>query len=175
MPDLLVSKPDASEHAPYFSRYVDLVADGDILGALAGQIESTLAKLGRVSEADSLKRYAPGKWSVREVMGHMVDTERIFAYRALTLARNDRTELPGFEQDDYIPAAQFDRRPLQNLLEEFGAVRHSNLLMFRGLDQEAWARQGVVNKNPMSVRAAAYVIAGHELHHVRVLHEKYGV
>jgi hypothetical protein len=93
----------------------------------------------------------------------------------LTLARNDRTELPGFEQDDYIPAAKFDRRPLPNLLEEFAAVRHSNLLMFRGLDQEAWARQGVVNKNPMSVRAAAYVIAGHELHHMRVLHEKYGL
>jgi uncharacterized damage-inducible protein DinB len=175
MPDLLVSKPDASEHAPYFSRYVDLVADGDILGTLAGQIESTLAKLGRLSEAESLKRYAPGKWSVREVLGHLIDTERIFAYRALTLARNDRTELPGFEQDDYIPAAKFDRRPLPNLLEEFAAVRHSNLLMFRGLDQEAWARQGVVNKNPMSVRAAAYVIAGHELHHMRVLHEKYGL
>jgi uncharacterized damage-inducible protein DinB len=175
MPDLLVSKPDASEHAPYFSRYVDLVADGDILGTLAGQIESTLAKLGRLSEAESMKRYAPGKWSVREVLGHLIDTERIFAYRALTVARNDRTELPGFEQDDYIPAGQFDRRPLPNLLEEFAAVRHSNLLMFRGLDQEAWARQGLVNKNPMSVRAAAYVIAGHELHHMRVLHEKYGL
>jgi hypothetical protein len=105
----------------------------------------------------------------------MIDTERIFAYRALTVARNDRTELPGFEQDDYIPAAQFDRRPWADLLEEFAAVRGSNLLMFRGLEQEAWTRQGVVNRNPLSVRAAAYVIAGHELHHMRVLHQKYGV
>jgi hypothetical protein len=175
MPDLLVAKPDASEHAPYFSRYVDLVADGDILGTLAGQIDGTLTELKKVSDEASLERYSPGKWSVREVLGHMIDTERIFAYRALTVARNDRTELPGFEQDDYIPAAQFDRRPWADLLEEFAAVRRSNLLMFRGLEQEAWTRQGVVNRNPLSVRAAAYVIAGHELHHMRVLHQKYGV
>jgi hypothetical protein len=175
MPDLLEARPVVSEHAPYFSRYVDLVADGNIVGTLAAQLDRTLAHLKTIPDEDSLKRYAPEKWSVREVVGHMIDTERIFAYRALRIARNDHTELPGFEQDDYIPAGQFDRRPLPNLLEEFAAVRHSNLLMFRGLDQEAWARQGLVNKNPMSVRAAAYVIAGHELHHMRVLHEKYGL
>ena len=105
----------------------------------------------------------------------MIDTERIFAYRALRFARNDRTLLPGFEQDDYIPAAQFDRRPWADLLEEFEAVRRSNVLMFRGLSEEAWRRAGVANGDGMSVRAAAYVIAGHELHHMRVLREKYGV
>ena len=175
MPDLLVAKPDASEHAPYYSRYVALVADGDILGTLAGQIGGTLAELRKIPDADSLKRYAAGKWSVREVVGHMIDTERIFAYRALRFARNDRTDLPGFEQDDYIPAAQFDRRPWADLLEEFEAVRRSNVLLFRGLSEEAWRRAGVANGNGMSVRAAAYVIAGHELHHMRVLREKYGV
>jgi uncharacterized damage-inducible protein DinB len=175
MPDLLEARPVASEHAAYFSRYVDLVADGNIVGTLAAQFERTLAHLKTVSDADSLKRYADGKWSVREVVGHMIDTERIFAYRALRIARNDRTELPGFEQDDYIPAAQFDRRPWADLLEEFEAVRRSNVMMFRGLNQEAWPRQGVVNGNAMSVRAAAYVIAGHELHHMRVLREKYGI
>lgn len=175
MPDLLVAKPDASEHAPYYSRYVALVADGDILGTLAGQIGGTLAELRKIPEADSLKRYAAGKWSVREVVGHMIDTERIFAYRALRFARNDCTPLPGFEQDDYIPAAQFDRRPWADLLEEFEAVRRSNVLLFRGLSEEAWRREGVANGNGMSVRAAAYVIAGHELHHMRVLREKYGV
>ena len=175
MPDLLVAKPDASEHAPYYSRYVALVADGDILGTLAGQIGGTLAELRKIPDADSLKRYAAGKWSVREVVGHMIDTERIFAYRALRFARNDRTLLPGFEQDDYIPAAQFDRRPWADLLEEFEAVRRSNVLMFRGLSEEAWRRAGVANGDGMSVRAAAYVIAGHELHHMRVLREKYGV
>jgi uncharacterized damage-inducible protein DinB len=175
MPDLLIAKPDASEHAPYYSRYVDLVADGDILGTLAGQIRGTLPELRRVSEADSLKRYAAEKWSVREVLGHMIDTERIFAYRALRFARNDPTALPGFEQDDYIPAAQFDRRPWADLLEEFAAVRQSNLLMLRGLTSEAWLRLGVASGNPVSVRALAYIMAGHELHHMRVLREKYHV
>lgn len=175
MPDLLVAKPDVSEHAPYYNRYVALVVDGDILGTLAGQIGGTLAELRNFREADSLKRYAPGKWSVRELVGHLIDTERIFAYRALRFARNDRTDLPGFEQDDYIPAAQFDRRPWADLLEEFAAVRHSNVLMFRGLSEEAWRRMGVANGNPMSVRAAAYIIAGHELHHMQVLRDKYGV
>jgi hypothetical protein len=175
MPDLLIAKPDASEHAPYYCRYVDLVAPGDILGTLASQIDGNLAELRRVSEADSLKRYAPGKWSMREVLGHMIDTERIFAYRALRFARGDRTDLPGFEQDDYVAAAQFDRRPWAGLLEEFETVRRSNVLMFRGLGDEAWVRQGVANGNPMSVRAAAYVIAGHELHHMRVLREHYGL
>jgi uncharacterized damage-inducible protein DinB len=175
MPDLLVSKPGAAEHAPYYSRYVDLVADGDILGTLAGQIDGTLVQLRKISQEDSLKRYAPGKWSVREVLGHMIDTERIFAYRALRFARNDRTDLPGFEQDDYVAAAQFDRRPWADLLAEFEAVRRSNLLMFQGLGEEAWVRLGTANGNAMSVRAAAYVIAGHELHHMQVLREKYGV
>lgn len=175
MPDLLIAKPDASEHAPYYSRYVDLVAEGDILATLATQIDGTLAELRKVSETDSLKRYAPGKWSMREVVGHMIDTERILGYRALRFARGDRTDLPGFEQDDYVAAAQFDRRPWAALLEEFKAVRMSNLLMFRGLGEEAWRRQGVANGNPMSVRAAAYVVAGHELHHMRVLREHYSL
>ena len=175
MPDLLVAKPDVSEHAPYYSRYVALVADGDILGTLAGQIGGTLAELQKVSNEASLKRYAPGKWSVHEVVGHLIDTERIFAYRALRFARNDHKDLPGFEQDDYVREAQFDRRPWADLLEEFEAVRRSNVLLFRGLSEEAWRRAGVANGNGMSVRAAAYVIAGHELHHMRVLRENYGV
>jgi hypothetical protein len=175
MPDLLIARPDASEHAPYYSRYVDLVPDGDILATLATQIGGTLAELRKVSEADSLKRYAPGKWSIREVLGHMIDTERVFAYRALRFARGDRKNLLSFEQDEYVATAQFDRRPWSGLLEEFEAVRRSNLLMFRALGDEAWARQGVANGNPMSVRAAAYVIAGHELHHLRILREHYGL
>ena len=175
MPDLLIARPDASEHAPYYSRYVDLVPSGDILTTLATQIDGTLAELRKVSEADSLKRYAPGKWSIREVLGHMIDTERVFAYRALRFARGDRKNLLSFEQHEYVAIAQFDRRPWAGLLEEFEAVRRSNLLMFRALDDESWARQGVANGNPMSVRAAAYIIAGHELHHLRVLREHYGL
>jgi hypothetical protein len=173
MPDLLISKPDESEHAPYYGRYVSLVPDGDILGTLAGQIGVTLVELRKITGENSLRRYEPGKWSVREVVGHMIDTERIFAYRALRFARNDRTNLPGFEQDDYIPAANFDQRPWEDLLDEFYAVRRSNLAFFRGLAEEAWMRRGVANNNEMSVRAAAYIIAGHERHHLGVIRDKY--
>jgi hypothetical protein len=175
MPDLLISKPDATEHAPYYGRYIDLVPDGDIVGTLAGQIGVTLTELRKISDADSLHRYAPGKWSVREVVGHLIDAERIFAYRALRFARNDRTKLPGFEQDDYILAASFDLRGWGDLIDEFYAVRRSNLAMFRGLTEEAWMRRGVANDNEMSVRAAAYVIAGHERHHLGVIREKYAI
>jgi uncharacterized damage-inducible protein DinB len=173
MPDLLIAKPAAGEFAPYYSRYIDLVPEGDALGTLAAQIHGTVGALHAISDADSLKRYAAGKWSIREVVGHMIDTERIFAYRALRFARNDRTPLPGFEQDDYIAPARFDSRPWPGLAAEFEAVRQSNLAMFRGFDQEAWMRRGVASGNPMSVRAVAYVIAGHERHHMRVLREKY--
>jgi hypothetical protein len=173
MPELLIVKPEADEHAAYYSRYIDLVPDGDILGTLAGQIGVTLTELRQISDADSLLRYAPGKWSVREVVGHMIDTERIFGYRALRFARSDKTPLPGFEQDDYIAAANFDERPWADLIDEFYAVRRSNLAMFRGLTPEAWLRQGTASDNAMSVRAAAYVIAGHERHHLGVIRDKY--
>ena len=172
MPDLPIAKPAAAEYASYYSRYVDLVGGSDILGTLAAQITATMSELRAVSDVDSLRRYADGKWSVREVLGHMIDTERIFAYRALRFARNDGTSLPGFEQDGYIPAAQFDRIPWATLLDEFEAVRRSNLFMFRGLSEAAWRRQGVASENAVSVRALAYVIAGHELHHMRILREK---
>ena len=173
MNDQLIAKPQAGEFAPYYSRYLDLVPDGDVMGTLAAQIHPTLGVLRTISDAGSLKRYAPGKWSVREVVGHLIDTERIFAYRALRFARNDQTPLPGFEQDDYIAPARFDARPWAGLIGEFEAVRNSNLAMFRGFDVEAWMRRGVASGNPMSVRAAAYVIAGHERHHMGVIREKY--
>jgi len=175
MPHLPVLKPTAAEHAPYFARYIDLVPEGDILGTLAGQVAATLSALREISEEDSLKRYAEGKWSIHEVLGHMIDTERIFAYRLLRIARNDKTPLAGFEQDDYIPAAQFDRRPWAGLLREFEVVRLSTVLMLEGLHAEAWERVGVSNNNPMSARAAAYIIAGHERHHMNILRDKYGV
>ena len=175
MPDLLISKPDETEHAPYYSRYIDLVPDGDILGTLAGQIGVTLTELRKVTDAQSLFRYEPGKWSVREVVGHLTDSERIFAYRALRFARNDHTKLPGFEQDDYIPAANFDLRPWVDLLDEFYAVRRSNVMMFRGLTEEAWMRRGIASDHEMSVRAAAYVIAGHERHHLGIIRDRYAI
>ncbi|MCU1237108.1 MAG: hypothetical protein JWP63_5075 [Candidatus Solibacter sp.] len=173
MPDLLITKPDETEHAPYFSRYIDLVPDGDVVGTLAGQIGVTLTELRQISDADSLLRYEPGKWSVREVVGHMIDTERIFAYRALRIARSDKTPLAGFEQDDYIPAGAFDKRVWADLIDEFYAVRRSNLAMFRGFPLDAWLRTGIASDKEISVRALAYIIAGHERHHLGVIRDKY--
>ena len=173
MPDLLISKPAAGEFAPNYGRYIDLVPDGDVMGTLATQIHGTVATLHTISDADSLKRYDTGKWSIREIVGHLIDTERVFAYRALRFARNDRTPLPGFEQDDYVASAHFDTRPWAGLIAELEALRQSNIHMFRGFDVEAWRRTGVASGNPISVRALAYLIAGHERHHMRELREKY--
>src|SRR4051812_26542339 len=145
MPDLHVSKPAPDEYASYFGRYIDLVPDGDIVATLAAQMPASLEALRAISETDSLKRYAPGKWSIRELAGHISDTERIFAYRALRFSRNDQTPLPGFDQDPYIAAAQFDQRPWRDILEELEAVRRSTVLMFRGMNEEAWKRQGISN------------------------------
>ena len=166
-------KPEPAEHAPYYSKYIDLVPEGDLAGTLARQMEETLAVLGKVSEAHSLLRYAPGKWSLREALGHMIDTERIFAYRLLRIARGDQTPLPGFEQDDYVTTAHSDRRAWSALLEEFAAVRRSSLLMIEGLDAECWQRKGIASGNGLSARAAVYIIAGHELHHMNVVRSFY--
>jgi hypothetical protein len=125
------------------------------------------------SEADGDLRYAPDKWSLKEVVGHLNDTERIMAYRALRIARGDQTPIEGYEQDDYVRNSPFARRPLADLIEDYIAVRRATISLFRNLDVSAWIRQGVANKNEVTVRALAYIIAGHELHHRRILEEKY--
>jgi len=173
MADLSIAKPGPGEFAPYYARYIDLVPDGDVLGTLAAQIHTSLGALRAVAPQDSLKRYQPGKWSIREVVGHMIDVERVFGYRALRFARGDATPLAGFEQDDYIAPGKFDARPWPDLLSEFETLRSSTLWMFRGFDQEAWQRKGTASGNPVSVRAISYIIAGHERHHMRIVREKY--
>jgi hypothetical protein len=173
MANLTMQRPDAEEYAPYFGKYVDLVPGDDLVGALRGQIGDTLATLRGVSDGDSLRRYAAGKWSLREVVGHMIDTERIFAYRVLRIGRGDATPLPGFDQDPYIAAANFDTRKWGTLLDEFDAVRRSNLFLFEGMDAEAWERRGTSSGHPVTARALGYVIAGHELHHMRIVRERY--
>jgi hypothetical protein len=172
MNQLTIGRPEPIEHAPYYSKYINLVP-GDVLTAMSTQIESTLATLGKVSDTDSLMRYEPGKWSLREVVGHLIDTERIFAYRALRIARGDKTPLASFEQDDYVTTAGFDRIPWHDLLGEFELVRRANVMMLRGLDSEAWMRTGVASENAVSVRALAYCMAGHELHHMKIVRERY--
>jgi DinB superfamily len=167
------NRPQAGEYAPNYGRYVSLVQTNDILGTLDDQRRQTLLLLSGRTEADGDLRYAPDKWSVKELLGHVNDTERIMSYRALRIARGDATPLPGFEQDDYVRHGPFQRRPLSDLIEDYIAVRRATLSLFRNLDEPAWTRRGTASNHEVSVRALAYIIAGHELHHRRILEEKY--
>ncbi|MEW6128277.1 MAG: DinB family protein [Acidobacteriota bacterium] len=173
MSKALSVRPATDEHAEYYARYTSLVADGNIVETLENQLASTLNFLKEISEEKANSRYAPDKWSIKEVLGHIIDGERIFAYRALRIARNDKTPLPGFEQDGYIEAGNFAARSFADLLEEFKCVRQASLFLFRNLDEAAWLRRGTASDNEVSVRALAYIIAGHELHHLSVIKEKY--
>jgi len=170
-----VTRPDASEYAPYYGTYVGTVPEGDLLQILEDQHRDTQALLGGLSEAQALHRYAPGKWSVKEVVGHLTDAERVFSYRALRFARGDAKPLQGFDENAWVPPGKFDARPLADLAAEFAVVRRATVALFRSLDAAALERRGVASDNLVSVRALAYIIAGHERHHVDILHERYGV
>jgi hypothetical protein len=165
-------RPQSDEYNPYYDRYISLVGSDDIIGLLEKQSPETVA-LFKSASAKAEFRYAPGKWSVKEMLGHVNDTERIMTYRALRVARGDKTPIEGFEQDDYVREGNFGQRTLADLIEEFADVRKATVSFFRHLDAESGLRRGVANKNEVSARALAYIIAGHELHHRRVLQEKY--
>jgi hypothetical protein len=167
------TRPAADEYAPYAEQYVSLITGSDILETLEAQLKQTTTLFSGRSERDGDFRYGPDKWTVKEVVGHIADTERVFTYRALRIARGDQTPLAGFEQEDYVRSAHFNKRKIQSLVEEFADVRLASLALFRSLDAEAWVRRGVASDNPVSVRGLAYIIAGHELHHRRILEERY--
>ena len=166
-------RPQAGEYAEFYAKYVALIPSTDILGTLEGQRLVMSQLLGARSEREGNFRYAPDKWTVKEVIGHIADSERIFAYRALRFARGDGTPLSGFEQDDYVKNGGFSERTLADLAEEFAEVRGATVALLSGLDGAAWQRRGLANQNEVSVRALAYIIAGHELHHRRILEESY--
>jgi hypothetical protein len=166
-------RPKAGEYSPYYDRYISLIPGSDILATLASQLPKTVALLSTHGEEDGKLRYAPGKWNVKEVVGHMNDTERIMTYRALRIARADRTPIEGFEQDDYIRGGPYSDLGLADLVEEFQTIRAATLAFFRNLRATDWTRRGIANNNEISVRALAYVIGGHELHHRHILEEKY--
>ncbi|HMD48942.1 MAG TPA: DinB family protein [Bryobacteraceae bacterium] len=168
-----VARPEPSEYNSYYERYISLVPEGDILSTLESQRRQMLLLLSGRDEAEGSFRYAPGKWTVSEALGHVCDTERIFAYRALRIARGDRTPIEGFEQDDYVKNSPFGREPLAEVIEDYIAVRRATLTLLRNLDETAWMRQGIANQKEITVRALAYLMAGHELHHRRILEEKY--
>jgi uncharacterized damage-inducible protein DinB len=168
-----MTRPDPTEYVPYFGKYISLVEGDDIVAALNTQIDDTLAFLHGLSESQGDLRYAPGKWSIKEVIGHLIDTERIFAYRALRFARNDQSSLPGFDENSYVANSNYATHRLADLAEEFELVRKANIYLFRHLGGEDWDRHGKANDNEISVRALAYNIAGHELHHRGIIRERY--
>jgi DinB family protein len=169
----VTSRPEPGEYAPYYEKYVALIPGNDIVTILESQRLQMIQLFAARSERDGNFRYAPGKWTVKEVLGHVSDTERIFAYRALRIARGDTTPLSGFEQDDYVKAGGFAERSLAEVAEEFAHVRSASVALFRSLGKDAWTLRGVANNNEVSVRALAFITAGHELHHRRILEEKY--
>ena len=168
-----IARPAPGEYAPYYEKYISLVPGTDVLGALESQRREMLILLCARDDNEGNLRYAPGKWSVKELLGHVCDSERIFTYRALRISRADRTPIEGFEQDDYVRNGPFARRPIAELIGDYIAVRRASLTLFRNLDEPAWTRIGIASKNEVSVRALAYITAGHELHHKRILEERY--
>jgi hypothetical protein len=169
----VIGRPEATEHAPYYDRYISLIDSTDILSTLDSQRRQMLLLLTSRSDAEADFRYAPDKWTAKEVLGHVCDTERVFAYRALRISRADQTPIEGFEQDDYVRNGPFNHRPLAEIIEDYIAVRRATITLLRNLDETAWLRRGIANKNEVSVRALAYIAAGHELHHRLILENKY--
>src|SRR5579859_1567442 len=168
-----VTRPQSDEYAPYYETYVSLIPGDDIVGALETQRVQMAQLLAARSEREGNFRYAPGKWSVKEVIGHICDAERIFAYRLLRIARGDETPLASFEQNDYIAPGAFGERTLADLAAEFAAVRAATMALVQSLTAEAWVRRGTASGKTVSARALAYIIAGHEVHHRKILDEKY--
>lgn len=166
-------RPDPSEHAPSYGKYVKLVRDGDLVATLEAQQAETQALLRAVPAEKAGHRYAPDKWTVAQLIRHMADSERVFGYRALVFARGDAAELPGFDENAYAEAEPVDTLSLTQVLDDLAAVRRSTVTLLSGFDAAAWGRTGVANATPISVRALAWVIAGHELHHRNMLRERY--
>ena len=165
--------PDHSEAAEYYWKYLDRIHDTDICSALERQGRDTAQLLRGVSEEQSRQRYAPGKWSIRESVGHVIDTERVFVFRAFWFARGLGAELPSFDQEVAVPAAGADSRTLASLVAEFEAVRAATLALFRSLPEDAWTKTGVASGSRISVRALAYITAGHADYHNAILRERY--
>lgn len=169
----LTTRPAADEFAPYYGKYIAKVADGDLFTTLETQLQGTISLLDSFGESGASLRYAPGKWSVKQVVGHVADCERIFAYRALAAARGEVNALPGFEENAYVANADFDTRTLNSLMGELTAVRRASLALFRNLGDDALMRRVTANSQPITGRALAWIIAGHEVHHIGLLRERY--
>jgi hypothetical protein len=167
------SKPESNEYPVWYDKYVQSVPVGDIVDVMNRQLKTAAAILNSIDEEKSLYRYADNKWSIKELLGHINDVERIFAYRALRFIRMDKTNLSPMEQDDYVKAAKFDNISFDSLKKEFRFIRKSTIMLFNNLDNESWMRTGFSDGNEISVRAMAYIIVGHAQHHLNILRERY--
>jgi hypothetical protein len=168
-----MNRPEPTEYAEFYGTYVSKVPGNDCLGVLESQRVQMLQLFAGRSERDGSFRYAPGKWTVKEVLGHITDTERIFTYRALRIARGDPTPLPSFEQEDFVKNGAFGERTLAGLAEEFALVRGASLALFRSFSEQAWPRKGTASQKEVSVRALAFITAGHQIHHRLILEDRY--
>jgi hypothetical protein len=170
----LIQKPAEGEYRDYTAAYISKVPDdGMVLQHLQADFDTVYSLMMDLPEEKLLSAYAPGKWTLKEVLVHIMDAERIIAYRALRIARNDKTELAGFEQDDYVPYSYANERSIANIMDEYGLQRKSTIALFSNLHESAFMRMGFANGAPLTVRAALYIIAGHELHHLKIIREKY--
>ena len=166
-------KPAIGDYPAYYANYINLIEEGSLQEILLKQLEEMTALISNVNEEQANYRYAEGKWTLKEVIGHIADTERIMAYRLLRFARGDQTALAGYDDNSYVIEAAFHARSIPDLLEEFTAVRHSTISLIKNLPEKSWNRKGIANNGEISVAALAYIIAGHELHHRRIIEEKY--
>ena len=169
----MTGRPEIGEYATYYEKYVRLVPDGDIAETLARQFDDSLRVYRDISSEQSGFSYAPGKWTIRQLLGHVSDAERVFQYRAVAFARGETKPLPGFDQDIWMQGVDFDARNWDSLVDELSLVRASTVALFRSLGDAALSRRGVASDNPVSVRALGYITAGHERHHLSILQTSY--
>lgn len=169
----MIKRPAESEYVPYYGPYIALVPGDDLMSYFHSQTDSVASVLTTLTDEQALFRYAEGKWTIKEVVSHIIETERVFSYRALCFSRNDKTPLPGFAEDDYIANGNANARSVADLISEYSGVRRATIALLGSCNDEMLMRTGTANGNPASVRAIGYMIAGHEMHHVNVIAERY--
>jgi hypothetical protein len=169
----MLQRPLASEYPEYYKPYVDLVPEGELLTLLKENLVKTIELFESLSEASGHFRYAEDKWSIKEVLGHMADTERIMSYRLLRVGRGDQTALAGFNENEYVEGSQINKLPIKRILEDFIAIRKATLTLFQNMPEEAWANIGFANNTDVTARAIGYIIAGHALHHFKIINDRY--
>lgn len=169
----MIAKPPVGEFAPFYQSYIDKVPEDDILQTLENSRAQTIELLQTLPTEKWLYRYEPGKWSIKEMIVHLADAERVFAYRAMCIARNEQNPLPGFDHNAYVPESRADKRSIASIIGEYNAVREASLQLYANFEEDVWMRVGNANGAPVSVRALAFITAGHEMHHLSIIRERY--